>query len=409
MGLEIDEERLRETFDQYSSIGATENDGLHRLALSDEDQRVRDRFVDDLESLGLSVRIDELGNVFGRQVGADSEAAPVMIGSHLDSQPYGGRYDGQLGVLAALETLRTFDDHGIRTERPIEIVNWTNEEGGRFPQPLMGSGVYTGQLSKSDMLSVTDDEDRSVAAELERIGYDGPEPCKADNVHSFLELHIEQGPKLERREMSVGIVEGVFGMAWLEATIRGESDHAGPTPMYSRSDALAASADAISAINALPNRLSEDAVTTVGKASVSPNSINVIPDNVTFSVDVRSYDDAVVDRGIELIEAELAHACDRHGVNFKLEKLWHIPHTEFAKTVASEATAAAQDLDVSHCSFESGAGHDAKYLNDVTDAGMIFVPSVDGKTHSEDEYTEWEDVCAGTAVFAETTRRLANG
>lgn len=404
--VEIDPERLERTFDRYAEIGATDDGGLHRLALTDADREVRDLLVSDLEALDLSVRVDELGNVFGRREGSE-ELPPVLVGSHLDSQPSGGRFDGQLGVLAALETLRALDDAGIETRRPIELVNWTNEEGARFPTPMLGSGVATGQLDREEMLDLADDDGKTIHEELERIGYDGDASVDLGDVYAALELHVEQGPKLGRSGHAVGIVEGVFGMAWLDVTITGESNHAGPTPMDARSDALAAATDAISELNRLPNRLSADAVTTVGRIDVEPDSINVIPDEATFTVDVRSYDESVVERGVAEIEAEIAAACRRHGTEYELDELWRIPPMEFSERVRGAVADAAEAIDADARSLVSGAGHDAKYLDDVTDAGMVFVPSVDGITHNEDEYTDWADVVTGTQVVAEAARRLA--
>jgi N-carbamoyl-L-amino-acid hydrolase len=405
--LAIDPDRLRETFDDYSAIGATERGGLHRLALSDEDRRVRDRFRRDLEALGLDVRVDELGNVFARREGTDPDADPVLIGSHLDSQPYGGRYDGQLGVLCALETLRALDDAGRDTRHPVEIVNWTNEEGSRFEHAMLGSGVFTGVTTAEEALAITDDDGRSVGEELERIGYAGDHPCEAHDLHAHLELHVEQGPKLEARGTSVGIVEGVFGMSWLGVTIDGEADHAGPTPMHTRTDALTAATEAIGQIGSLPTRLSADAVTTVGRISVEPDSINVIPSRAEFTADVRSDDDSVVDRGVREIRFEVDAACERVGADYDVEELWRIPATEFSESVCTTLETVAQDVDVSAERIVSGAGHDAKYLNDVTETAMLFVPSADGKTHNEAEFTPWDDVVRGARVFANATVRLA--
>jgi len=406
--VDIDPDRLRAAFDDYSAIGATDDDGLHRLTLSPDDQRVRDRFVSDLEDLGLSVRVDPVGNVFGRREGTDPDAAPVLVGSHLDSQPYGGRYDGQLGVLAALETLRALDDHDVETTRPVEIVNWTNEEGSRFKPALMGSGVYAGAHDLDTVLETTDDEGTTVVEALEEIGYRGDEPVgPTERPDSFLELHVEQGPFLEEHGNAVGVVDGILGMAWLEATITGESDHAGPSPMHTRSDALVAAADVVTAVRRLSTRLGDDVVTTVGELSVEPDSINVIPSEVTFTVDLRSYDDATVDEGVEAVEAELAAACEREGVDYSLEKIWQIPHTEFSPRVRDAVEDAARETGRSYERMVGGAGHDASYVNDVTDAGMIFVPSVDGKTHNEAEFTDGDDGVAGVEFFANATRRLA--
>lgn len=406
MGL-IDPDRLRASFEQYSAIGSTDRDGLHRLALSEADGRARDQFVADLEDLGLPVRIDGLGNVFGRRPGTE-DLAPVLIGSHLDSQPKGGRYDGQLGVLSALETLRTLEDEGIETARPIEIVNWTNEEGARFKPALTGSGTYVGTHDLDSILAETDDGGTTVAEALEGIGYRGTDDPRPDEVpSSALELHIEQGPVLEEAGRAIGIVEGVLGMAWLEATIRGNADHAGPSPMHTRSDALVAAADVVTAVRRMAGRLDDDVVTTVGELSVEPDSVNVIPAESTFTVDVRSFDDEVVLDAVDRVDDELRAACDREGTDYDLAELWHIPHTEFAPSVADAIEAAADGSGRSSMRMISGAGHDASYLADLTDAAMIFVPSVDGQTHNEREYTEWSDAVAGAEVFARTTRRLA--
>lgn len=404
----IDEDRFRDTFETYSEIGRTENDGLHRLTLSEADKQVRDQFVEDLEKLDLDIRIDEVGNIFGRREGTDPDAEPVLIGSHLDSQPYGGRFDGQLGVLSALETLRAFEDEGVEHRRPVEIVNWTNEEGSRFKPALMGSGTFVGEFDVDETLSQTDSDGTSVKEALEEIGYRGDAPCEPrEPIHSYLELHIEQGPILEEKDRSVAVVEGIYGMAWLEATITGESDHAGPSPMHSRSDALVAATDVVQGIRRLSNRLSDDVVTTVGELDVSPGSINVIPSEVTFTVDVRSYNDEVVAELVDRVDTELAAACEREGTEYELEKLWHIPHTEFAQSIREAGVEAAETMDISYQTMVGGAGHDANYLADITDAGMLFVPSVDGKTHNEAEYTEWPDAVDGAKAFAEATRRLA--
>lgn len=406
--LEIDSDRFSRSFDAYSAIGATENDGLNRLTLTDADKCVREKFVSDLESLGLEVVVDEMGNIFGRREGANPEAAPVLIGSHLDSQPYGGQYDGQLGVLVALETMRAMEDAGIETERPIEIVNWTNEEGVRFENPLLGSDVFVGETSLQEAYDLTDDEGNRFEDELERIGYKGDVSCEPRPIHAFLELHIEQGPFLEMHNKSIGIVEGVFGMAWLEATVHGKSDHAGPTPMHDRTDALAVAAKAITEIESLPSRLAEDAIATVGRLSVKPDSINVIPNHAVFSIDVRSYDDDVVDKAIERSMSEVEMASNRAGAGCDVEELWRIPPVEFSQTVRDAITQSVRDVGASYESIVSGAGHDAKNLNEITDTGMIFVPSAEGTTHNESEFTAWDDCLLGAQTLLQTTLRLAN-
>lgn len=404
----IDTDRFEESFQTYSEIGRTENDGLHRLTLSSTDKEARDQFVDDLEELGLDVRIDELGNIFGRREGTDPDASPVLIGSHLDSQPYGGRFDGQLGVLTALETLRAFESEGVEHQRPVEIVNWTNEEGSRFKPATMGSGTFVGEFEAEEILSRTDADGTTVEKALEEIGYRGSEPCEPpQEYHAFLELHVEQGPKLEDAGLSVGVVEGVFGLSWSEATIDGEADHAGPSPMYSRNDALVAAADSVAAIRRLSNRQSDDLVTTVGEIEVAPDSINVIPSEARFTIDARSYDDDAVAETVSNIKREIENACEREGAEYEFEEIWRLPHTEFSSNVVETALDAAREIDASHQRMVSGAAHDAVYMNEITEAAMLFVPSVDGKTHNEDEYTEWTDAVEGARVYAETTERLA--
>ena len=403
--IEIDPERFRESFDRYAEIGATENGGLDRLACTDADREARDALVADAEALGLDVRVDEVGNVFARREGRDPDADPVLIGSHLDSQPSGGRFDGQLGVLAALETLRAFEDGGVETDRPVDLVNWTNEEGSRFEQAMLGSAVFAGRRSPSEALALTDDTGTSLGAALSGIGYRG-EPVEIDPA-ACLELHIEQGPRLEEQGVSVGVVEGVFGMAWLRITFEGEANHAGPTPMHARTDALAAAVDAIDAIGELPGRLSPEAVATVGRISVEPDSINVIPSRATFTVDVRADSDAVVDRAISRIEAELEAACDRHGTTFDLDERWRSERVTFSPRVRDALTGAAEACGVSARHLTSGAGHDAVSLVPVTDSGMVFVPSAEGITHNEREFTPWADAVAGARVFTNAAYDLA--
>jgi N-carbamoyl-L-amino-acid hydrolase len=407
MSVHIDRERFRTSFEKYSKVGETGDGGLHRLALTDADREVRDMFVADLEDLGLDVRVDELGNVFGRRPGREDHLPPVLIGSHLDSQPYGGRYDGQLGVLGALETLRAVEDDHTQTRRPIEIVNWTNEEGARFQPSMLGSGTFAGKHSVEEARAIEDRDGTVLEDELQRIGYNGDEPCGGYDVHSFLELHVEQGPTLDDENVAVGVVDGVFGLYWARICIQGEADHAGPTPMQTRSDALQAAANAISQIGTVPQHLSPDAVVTVGEVTVAPNSINVIPSEVTFTVDIRSFDDEVIDDGVELVTDEIRAACNRHGTSYELTELQRHQSMHFSPRVRSAIDEASEGAGIESQHLLSGAGHDAQHMHAATDAGMIFVPSVGGETHNEAEYTRWEDAVAGAEVFAGTTVRLA--
>lgn len=407
MTLAVNDDRLRESFETYSAIGAIEDGGLHRLALSQADRQARDQLVTDMEDLGLEVRVDELGNIFGRREGTDRDADPVLIGSHLDTQPYGGRYDGQLGVLVALETLRVIADRDCDHRRPIELVNWTNEEGSRFQPGLLGSKAFVGQKAVAEARATEDADGVTVAEALAETGYDGDKPCEAFDIHAFLELHVEQGKELDASGDSVGVVDGAYGLAWFEATVEGRADHSGPTKMHDRYDALAAATDAIDEIGHLPQRLAPDAVATVGSLSVEPGSINVIPHTAEFTVDIRSFDEQVIAAAPDRVEAELAAACRREDTSYDLTQLDEQSPLSFAPSVVDAVEGAAEMANVAYRHVVSGAGHDAKALHAVTDSGMLFVPSVDGLTHNEAEFTEWDDVVAGATIFANAAFDLA--
>ncbi|ELY91782.1 N-carbamoyl-L-amino acid amidohydrolase [Natrialba hulunbeirensis JCM 10989] len=409
MTLQLDTDRFVATMEEQAAIGATPDDGLHRLALTDADKEIRDWFVDQLTDLNLTVRIDEFGNIFGRRQGTNPDANPVLIGSHLDSQPNGGIYDGQLGVVTALEFLRTLEDEGIETRRPIEIVNWTNEEGSRFQPAMQGSGVWAGAHALEAEYQKTDRAGTAVREELERIGYLGESPAEPTEPYdSYLELHIEQGPRLERAGANVGIVTGIVGFTWGEVTFTGEADHSGPTPMDHRRDALVAAADFITAVRRLPGTLGEATVGTVGAVDVSPNSINVIPNEVTVTWDVRDGDDAVVEQAAQRARQEAAAAATREGVEYEVSDRMRAPSISFADRTVSAVTAAADEMaDCRAIELESGAGHDATHLTSVCDTGMVFAVSEDGKSHSPAEYTSWDDCCQAATVFANAALQLA--
>ena len=276
---------------EQAEIGATDGGGLHRLTLSDDDKRIRDWFHTQMEEAGLTVRVDEFGNMFGRREGTDPNAGTVLVGSHLDSQPYGGIYDGAMGVLAALEFVRTLDDEGVETAHPVEVVNWTNEEGSRFQPAMQGSGVWAGAHDIEEEYAKTDADGSVFEAELERIGYKGSTPCEPQHDYeAYLELHIEQGPYLEENDIDVGVVTGIVGFTWGAITFYGEADHSGPTPMHYRNDALVAAADVISQIRRIPGTLGERTVGTTGYIDSKPNSINIIPDEVTFTWGFRDHE-----------------------------------------------------------------------------------------------------------------------
>jgi N-carbamoyl-L-amino-acid hydrolase len=407
MDLTVSSTRLRERFDRFNEIGATERGGVNRPSLSDANREARDRLVEWFEAAGLDVTVDEMGNLFGRREGRDDSLAPVLVGSHVDSQYNGGRFDGVIGVLGALEVVETLNDAGVETERPIEVVAWSNEEGVRFQPDMLGSGVFAGVFDLEYAYGVEDADGNAFGDELERIGYRGEAPCEPRELHCYLELHVEQGPSLDEDDVAIGVVEGVYGFSWMNAAFEGSADHAGPTPMHLRHDALVATADVVSAVRRLTATGGPDLVGTVGRVDVHPNSINVIPERVEFTVDVRSYDDAVVDAAVERVGREIAHAAAREDVDHELEEIMRVDADPFAGECIDAVERAAATVGVDHARVVSGAGHDANYLNRVCPTGMVFVPSVDGISHVEEEYTEWKDVVAGTNVLLAAVREKA--
>ncbi len=408
MPLELDRDRFVATMEEQAEIGGTEGGGLHRLALSDEDKAIRDWFTRQLEALDLEVRVDAFGNMFGRREGTDDGAEPVLIGSHLDSQPYGGIYDGQLGMIASLELLRSLEDAGRETARPIEIVNWTNEEGSRYQPAMQGSGVWVGAHDIEEQYARTDEEGARLVDELERIGYKGSVPAEPrEDYHAYLELHIEQGPYLELAGKEVGVVTGVVGFVWGAITFSGEADHSGPTPMHFRNDALVAAADVITGVRRIPGTLGERTVGTVGYVDVSPNSINIIPGEVTITFGFRDPDDAIVDEALERVLHEAEAAAEREGVEWDWELRHRSSAVEFAEPCVDAVQGAADALGYDSMRIFSGAGHDAVHLTEVCDTSMTFSVSEDGKSHSEEEYTSWDDCYAAANTHANAALELA--
>jgi N-carbamoyl-L-amino-acid hydrolase len=407
VALNINRERFVETMERQAEIGANENGGLDRLTLTDADRAVRDWFREQLEALDLEVRVDEMGNMFGRRPGASDEGA-VLLGSHLDSQPNGGIYDGPLGVVAALEFLRTLEDGGIETEQPVEIVNWTNEEGSRFQPAMMASEVWAGKTSVEAAYETTDDEGVRFVDALERIGYRGDVPTEPrEEYDSYLELHIEQGPFLERGGHDVGVVTGIVGLRWGAITFHGEANHTGTTPMQYRTDALVAASDVIGQLRRLPGTLGERTVATTGDLSVDPGSINIIPETVRFTFDVRDPDDEVIAEGLERVRAEMKAAAEREGVEWEYEERMSAGSVDFADRCVSAVRTSADDLGYDARELVSGAGHDATHAASVCDTAMVFAVSEGGKSHTPDEYTSWDDCYAAAATYANAALRLA--
>ncbi|MFC6716071.1 Zn-dependent hydrolase [Natrialbaceae archaeon GCM10025810] len=408
MTIRLDRERLITTMKEQAEYGATEGGGLHRLALSEADREIRDWFVDQLKTAGLSVRIDEFGNIFGRREGIDSDAAPLLVGSHLDSQPNGGIYDGALGVVAALELVRTLNDEEIETARPVEIVNWTNEEGSRFQPAMQGSGVWAGAHDLEQEYAKTDDDGVMLGEALDDIGYRGDVPAEpTTDYEAYLELHVEQGPVLAEAGADIGIVTGIVGFTWGSVTFRGEADHSGPTPMHHRRDALVAAADLITAVRRIPGMLGERTVGTVGYVDAEPNSINIIPEKATVTWGFRDPDDAIVEEAYRRVLAEAEHAAKREGVDFDTEERMRAPAVTFPDQAVDSVRKAAETRDCEYLEMVSGAGHDATHLASVCNTGMVFAPSEGGKSHSPDEYTSWDDCYEAATVLANAALELA--
>jgi N-carbamoyl-L-amino-acid hydrolase len=396
--LRVDGQRLWDSLMEMAQIGATEKGGVCRLALTDLDKQSRDLFISWCENAGCRVAVDPVGNIFARRPGRDNTLPPIVAGSHLDSQPTGGKFDGAYGVLAGLEVLRTLNDGAVETEAPVEIVAWTNEEGSRFAPAMMGSGAFAGLFPVEEILATTDVDGKTFGAELERIGYKG-EPFGKPNVGAYFEAHIEQGPILEAEERTIGVVTGAQGQRWYEVTLTGMEAHAGPTPMARRRDALVGAADVVRAVNRIGHDFQPDACATVGMLQVHPNSRNVIPGQVFLTVDFRHPDDerlAAMDATLREAVAEIADRCK---LELDIKQILDFAATPFDPDCVAAVRKGAERFGYSHRDIVSGAGHDAVYVAKIAPAGMIFVPCEGGISHNEIENATPEDLAAGCQVL----------
>jgi N-carbamoyl-L-amino-acid hydrolase len=397
-GLRIDAARLWKSLMDLASIGATPLGGVRRITLTDLDRQGRDRVVEWFKAAGLEVRVDPIGNIFGRRAGRDAARPPVVAGSHIDTQPSGGKFDGAYGVLAGLEVVRTLNDHGVATEAPIEVAAWTNEEGSRFTPVMMGSGVFAGAFTLEHALSRTDIEGKSVREELARIGYAGSAPLGTP-IGAYFEAHIEQGPILEETRNTIGIVTGALGQRWFDVTVTGMNAHAGPTPMHLRKDALLAASRLVGEVNRIARDEAPDGRGTVGFMQVSPNSRNVVPGEVKFSVDFRHPDDA----GLKTMEEKLRAAGARTGsecnVTVRIEEVVYFPPCRFDARCVAAVRQGALKANYPSLEIVSGAGHDAVYVARVAPTAMIFVPCKDGLSHNELEDAKPEHLAAGCNVM----------
>jgi len=402
MTVKINSARLWSDIVESGQIGATRRGGLCRLALSDEDRRVREWFVEACRAEGCEVRVDELGNLFARRAGRRANLRPIAVGSHLDSQPTGGRFDGILGVLAGLELIRTLNEHGIETQHPIEVIDWTNEEGARFAPAMQGSGVFAGVLDKDAVLTCRDRDGRVFGEELERIGFRGADTCGNHPLDSYFELHIEQGPILEAERKTIGVVVGVQGMRWYDLTLEGRASHTGTTPMAMRHDAAVAAAEIIVAVNRLAGEIGSGALTTTGVIDAHPNSRNVVPSRVFVTIDLRHPEIEVLDRMEERLQERVARIGSQHGVSETLDRIWDCPPVRFDEQCIDAVRQAAELSAYPFREITSGAGHDAVYVSRVAPTAMIFVPCKDGISHNEIESASPDHVGAGASVLLKT-------
>jgi N-carbamoyl-L-amino-acid hydrolase len=406
--LRVDGQRLWDSIMAIGEIGPGQHGGSCRLALTDEDRDGRDLFIRWCEEIGCSITVDDMGNIFARRDGRNNDLAPIVAGSHLDTQPHGGKFDGIYGVLAALEAVRTLHDNDVSTAAPVEIVVWTNEEGSRFAPAMISSGVYAGLFEKDYAWAITDSDGNSLGDELKRIGYMGAAPCGSNPIGALLEAHIEQGPILEADNHQIGVVVGGQGQHWYDVTLKGQDSHAGSTPMPGRRDALVAAAEIITMVQALALEFAPQAVSTVGEMSVMPNSRNTIPGEVFFTIDIRNPDENVLAQMAAQLEARVAAIVEKHGVEGKLDEIWDKAPVKFDPDCIAAVAEATSSLGYSNQQMVSGAGHDACQVCLVAPTSMIFVPCAGGLSHNEQESAQPADLEAGCNVLLHAMLKLAN-
>jgi N-carbamoyl-L-amino-acid hydrolase len=406
--LRVNGGRLWQRLMEMARIGATPRGGVCRVALTEEDRAGRDLFVRWCRDAGLEVSIDRMGNIFARRAGRDETLPPVLIGSHLDSQPTGGKFDGAYGVLAALEVVETLDDHGMETQAPVEVVSWTNEEGARFAPALIGSGVFAGVFDLEYALSREDKAGRSMEEELERIGYAGEVPVGRRPIGAALEAHIEQGPVLEAEGKTIGIVTGITGLRWYDIFILGEETHAGPAPMAFRRDPLAGALPLLRQIYELAAQHAPDGRTTIGDISTVPGVRNTVPGELRFTLDMRHPDAADLDEMDRSLREIVSGECSLVGLEGRVHEIWHMAPVACAPECVDAVRRAADRLGESAMEIVSGAGHDSLYTSRVAPTGMVFVPTPGGLSHNELEAADPEHLTAGCNVLLHAVLELAN-
>ena len=405
--LRINGQRLWQSLMAMAEIGATAGGGCNRQALTEEDKRGRDLFIRWCEDTGCTVSVDEMGNIFARWEGSNPELPPVITGSHLDTQPTGGKFDGVYGVLAGLEVMRTLQENEIRTDSPLEVVVWTNEEGARFSPAMIGSGVWSGVFDLDYAWQRTDKAGITIKQALESIGYNGVLPAKARPVRAALELHIEQGPILEQEQLQIGVLNGIQGMYWFDLILEGQPCHAGPTPMNRRRDPFMG----LSAITRRLYELAEAYVpwarVTFGDIRAEPGARNTVPEQLILAVDLRHPDKAVLDTMENAFRQIVDEECERVGLGHSIREEWRLPPVPFDPLCINAVRRAVERLGYPAMEMVSGAGHDAGYLAGVAPTGMIFVPCEKGLSHNEAEYATPKDLESGANVLLHAMLDLA--
>jgi len=406
--LRINRSRLTQSLLTLAQIGATPKGGVCRLALSDLDQQGRQWVIEKAKKLGLTITVDQIGNTFMRRAGTNPALAPIMTGSHIDTQPTGGKYDGNYGVLAGLEVIETLNEHQIETEAPLEVIFWTNEEGSRFTPVMMGSGVFAKAFTLEHAYAAQDKDGKTVKAELNRIGFlgeqiPGDHPCGA-----YFETHIEQGPVLEYQKKTIGVVPAVMGLRWFDCIVHGFEAQAGPTPMEIRQDALQTALIIMQSVVEIANQFPPHGRGTVGMVQVFPNSRNVIPGQVKFSMDIRHPDSHVLNQMTTLLQNQITKVAKERSMVIDLNEVSYFPPCNFDPSCIHAIRQAAIDLGYSHIDVVSGAGHDAIYMARLAPTGMIFIPCKDGVSHNEIEDAKPEDLEAGANVLLHSMLTFAN-
>ncbi|SHO49670.1 Zn-dependent hydrolase [Desulfopila aestuarii] len=407
MNMRTNRDRLQKLLTEIAAFGGTDRGGVSRLALTDEDRDARDQLKRWFAEAGAEIKVDTIGNMFFILRGKQLHLPPVMTGSHCDSQPEGGRFDGILGIIAGLEIMYTLRDAGIQLERDLIVVNWTNEEGSRFTPGTTGSGYFAGKLDRDKMYALTDRNGLTLGDELERIGYKGQEDFDPRPMYANFEYHIEQGPVLEQRGIRIGVPKGIVCLRWYDIEVQGVPNHVGPTPMNARQDALYAFALMGKRIYEL-GLAADNVVASVGEVHPTPNSRNVIAGHVHFTIDIRGWNEQETDRVCQEVERSLIELAKEAGCEVAINKVWEVDRAPFDESLIALVHSTARDLGLTSLDMVSGASHDTIYINKDTPSAMIFVPSIGGRSHAEVECTSWEDCAAGADVLLGAVIKTGN-